>query len=318
MKYLTVRVARKLPEASGVVALELRDVDGGELPSFSAGAHIDVFIQEGLTRQYSICNPPSERDRYLIGVLKCLDSRGGSRAVHDEMPEGSLVRISPPRNHFAVTHGPKALLCAGGIGITPILCMAHELSALAGDFELHYNARSRAHAAFRAHIEESSFKHRAHFHFDDGPDSQKLQLERVLDSQPKDAHLYVCGPAAYIEYVTGAARSRGWTEQRIHVEHFSAKALAPAENDYFEVEIASSRRRLPVPTTRTILEVLEAAGIDIPVSCEQGVCGTCLTRVLQGEPDHRDSFLTDDEHRRNDQMTVCCSRSRSSLLVLDL
>lgn len=318
MKYLNVRVARRLPEAIGVVALELRDINGRALPAFSAGAHIDVLIREGLTRQYSICNSPRERDRYLIGVLRCVDSRGGSAAVHDDLAEGSVVRISEPRNLFPVTPGPKALLCAGGIGITPILCMAHELGVAGGEFELHYSVRSPGHAAFRSHIAGSSFADWVHFHFDDGPEEQKLQIASVLDSQPHGTHLYVCGPTGYIEFVTGLARNRGWPDGQIHVEHFSPRSVAAAESGSFSVEIASSGQRYTVPPEKSIFEVLDAAGIDIPISCEQGVCGTCLTRVLQGEPDHRDSFLTDDEHRRNDQMTVCCSRSKSPLLVLDL
>jgi vanillate monooxygenase ferredoxin subunit len=318
--WLEVQIALKEREARDVVRLELKDRQGRGLPEFTAGAHIDVEVAPGLIRQYSLCNSPRERHRYVIGVLREQSSRGGSQAVHDSLQVDHTVRIRAPRNHFALApSASRYLLFAGGIGVTPILAMAEHLSESAKPFELHYCARMRDRAAFVSRMQLSAFATRVHLHFDDEPPEQRLQIEDALGSTDDDAHVYVCGPPPFIDYILRSARARGWPEARLHREFFTAATqYVMSPEGHFEVQLSSTGQIFAVPADRTIAQVLREAGVAVEVSCEQGVCGTCLTRVLQGDPDHRDVYLTDAEHLQNDQMTLCCSRARSARIVLDL
>lgn len=314
-----VRVTRKQVEAIDICTYELVDPNGKVLPSFSAGSHIDVEVRPGLIRQYSLCNDPAENHRYLIGVLRDPASRGGSVAMHDSVKEGDLIRISAPKNHFALAHDAKqSLLLAGGIGVTPILCMAERLAKIGSDFEMHYCTRSKERTAFLGRIEESDFSWRVHLHFDDGAADQKLDIKSLLAAPAANRHLYVCGPGGFLDFVIESAKQMGWGSQQVHYEYFAAKTDPDAVSNAFSVKLASSGRVITVAEDKTVLAALADAGISVPCSCEQGVCGTCLTRVLEGEPDHRDLFLTDAERESNDQFLPCCSRSKSSLLVLDL
>jgi len=316
-------VLARVEEAKDIVSFELAAADGAALPPFSAGAHIDVHIRPGLVRQYSLCNEPAERYRYQIAVLRDPCSRGGSRALHDTLRVGDTVQISAPRNHFPLVQAPRYLLFAGGIGITPILCMAERLAQAGAEFTMHYCTRTPERTAFRARIEGASFAGKVHFHCSGdpadaaNPPGTRLDLAAALGEAPADTHLYVCGPAGFIEAVTGAARTLGWSADRIHVEHFGAAPVAHGTDAPFDVTIASSGQRLTIPAGQSVTRVLETSGIAIPVSCEQGVCGTCLTRVLDGVIDHRDHYLTDEEKAANDQFTPCCSRGHGPL-VLDL
>lgn len=316
---LQVRVARKAQEALDIVTLELVSADGRALPSFSAGSHVDVQLPGGITRQYSLCNDPKETHRYLIGVLRDPATRGGSRAVHDSVKEGDVLQISTPRNHFPLAHDAKKhLLLAGGIGVTPILCMAERLAITGSAFEMHYATREPERTAFRARIAASSFADRVHFHFDNGDATQKLDLKTLLASPQDGTHLYVCGPKGYMDAVLGTARAQGWPEAQLHYEFFGAEVAKSDSDAGFEIKLASSGRIIMVPKDRTVTQALAAAGVEVMVSCEQGVCGTCLTRVLEGVPDHKDSYLTPEEQAANDQFTPCCSRSKTPQLVLDL
>ena len=316
---ITVRVARKSAEALDICSLELVSPDGAPLPAFSAGSHIDVHLPNGLTRQYSLCNDPAEGHRYLIGVLKDPTSRGGSLAVHESVHEGDMLSISAPKNHFALAHEvQESLLLAGGIGITPILCMAERLSVTGAQFELHYAARSRERMAFQGRIARSSFADRAAFHFDDGDDRQKMNLDALLAAPHGGKHLYVCGPKGFMDAVLAKARAGGWAESQLHYEFFSAEVVKSASDGSFEVKLASSGKRIRVGKDQTVVQALAAAGVLVQTSCEQGVCGTCLTRVLEGEPDHRDMYLTPEEQAANEQFLPCCSRAKSACLVLDL
>jgi vanillate O-demethylase ferredoxin subunit len=316
---LTVRVTRKHIEAEDICTFELSSADGNPLPSFSAGSHIDVQVPGGLTRQYSLCNDPAESHRYLIGVLRDAASRGGSAAMHAQVHEGSVLQISPPKNHFALAHqAPRHLLVAGGIGVTPILCMAERLAATGADFQMHYATRSRARTAFFDRIQAAPFAPRVHFHFDDGAPQQKLDIGTLLSSQPAGTHLYVCGPQGLMDAVLGAARAGGWDEPRLHYEFFAADVQPRVGDGAFEVQLASSGRIIPIPADRSVLAALADAGVVVPSSCEQGVCGTCLTRVVEGVPDHRDQYLLPEEQAANDQFLPCCSRAKSPRLVLDL
>ena len=316
---LTVRVVRKTAEATDIATFELVDAQGDALPPFSAGAHIDVHLPNGLVRQYSLCNDSAETHRYLIGVLRDPASRGGSLAMHDLVNEGDILQISAPKNHFPLAHeARRSLLLAGGIGITPILCMAERLAISGAEFDLHYCTRSPARTAFRNRIRGSAFTSRVHFHFDDGDAAQKLDIAATLGKVEDGTHLYVCGPKGFMNAVLDTARAAGWPEAQLHYEFFAADVGPSDSDESFEVKLASSGRVIKVEKDKTIITALAAAGVEIPFSCEQGVCGTCLTRVLEGVPDHKDNYLTPEEQAANDQLLPCCSRAKSPMLVLDL
>lgn len=316
---LSVRVTRKTVEAEDICSFELSSTAGAPLPAFSAGSHVDVQVPGGLTRQYSLCNDSAESHRYLIGVLRDPASRGGSLAMHEQVQVGSVLQISPPKNHFALAHeAPRHLLMAGGIGVTPILCMAERLAATGAAFEMHYATRSRARTAFADRIRTSAFADRVAFHFDDGAAAQRLDIPALLAAQPAGTHLYVCGPQGFMAAVLDGARASGWTEDRIHYEFFGTELQPQAGDGSFEVQLASSGRVITVARDRSVLAALAAAGVVVPSSCEQGVCGTCLTRVITGVPDHRDQYLLPEEQAAGDQFLPCCSRAKSPRLVLDL
>lgn len=318
-QWLELKVVAKYQEATDIFVYELAQQDGQPLPPFGAGAHIDVQVREGLVRQYSLCNHPQERHRYVIAVLKDPGSRGGSVALHEQVAVGDVLKVSEPKNHFPLAAGaPHSLMFAGGIGVTPILCMAERLAQIGASFTLHYCARSRDRMAFVNRIEKSTFADKVHLHLDDGPDTQKLELRTVLTTARADSHLYVCGPTGFMKWIIDSARIAGFSDELIHREYFGADVVQEAGDTAFEVQLASDGRVFTIPADQTIRQALAAQGVEIPVSCEQGVCGVCLTRVLSGEPDHRDLYLTEKERRRNDQMMPCCSRARSPRLVLDL
>lgn len=318
MNMLSVKVIRKMQQALDIQSLELADPDGKVLPPFSAGSHIDVHLPGGIVRQYSLCNDPLEQHRYLICVLRDAKSRGGSVAVHERIAEGDLITISEPRNNFAVVPASRYVLLAGGIGVAPLLCIAERLAHVGSNFELHYCTRSRERMAFIDRIRRSTFAEKVQFHFDDGDDGQKLNLDTALAAPDERTHAYVCGPTGFIQFAKLAMQQRGWLAHNVHVEHFSAVNSGPMVNRSFDVKVASSGRCYPVAADQSVLSVLMAAGFDIPRSCEEGVCGTCVTGVLAGEVEHRDSYFCEAERAMNRFFTPCCSRARSNLLVLDL
>ena len=317
---LSVRVARKANEALDIQSFELVDPQGSALPAFTAGAHIDVFLPNGLIRQYSLCNDPGETHRYLIGVLRDPATRGGSEAMHDQVNEGDLLQISAPKNHFPLAEqAQRSLLLAGGIGITPILCMAESLARQGADFEMHYCTREEARTAFAARLAAAPFASAVQFHFDAGAPDQKLDLPALLAQPRTGTHLYVCGPKGFINAVLDQAKAAGWPAEQLHCEFFAGEEVkALAGDGSFQVKLASSGKLITVPADTTVVKALGAAGVDVMVSCEQGVCGTCLTKVLEGEIDHRDQYLTPEEQAANDQFLPCCSRAKSPMLVLDL
>jgi vanillate monooxygenase ferredoxin subunit len=241
------------------------------------------------------------------------------RRSYKQLKEGDTLEISAPKNHFALAHEAKRhVLLAGGIGITPILCMAERLAVMGAGFEIHYCTRSRERTAFVDRIARSSFAPRVTHHFDGGPAAQKLDIAALLAAPQPGTHVYVCGPKGFMDTVLGSARGAGWPEAQLHYEFFSAAPTASASDGSFEVQLASSGRVVVVPKDQSVVQALAAAGVDVMTSCEQGVCGTCITRVLEGEPDHRDVYFTPKEQAANDQFTPCCSRAKSARLVLDL
>lgn len=315
---IQVRVVQKQAEAEGIASFELARVDGAPLPPFSAGSHIDVHVPGGLVRQYSLCNASHESHRYRIAVLRDPASRGGSEAMHAQVNEGDVITISTPRNHFPLHPAQRTLLLAGGIGVTPLLCMADRLARTGADFALHYCTRSEERTAFAAEIAASAMARHVQFHVDDGAPEQKLDLAAVLAAPGGDQRLYVCGPAGFIDHVVNTAKAMGWPQDRIHLEYFGAPTQDTSGDQPFEVRIASTGKAYTIAADTSVVEALRCEGIDILTSCEQGVCGTCITRVLEGEVDHRDMYLTDEEKAGNQQFMPCCSRARSKVLVLDL
>jgi vanillate O-demethylase ferredoxin subunit len=316
---LPVRLVRKDAETRDICTFELQALDGSPLPAFEAGAHIDVALPGGPVRQYSLCNPPGETHRYEIAVLRDARSRGGSVGMH-ALCAGQVLNISAPRNHFPLAGGARHhVLFAGGIGVTPLLSMAHALAARGASFELHYCTRSPSATAFRQRIADSALAAHTVFHHDDGPAARRLDAQALLSSPAlQGAHLYVCGPAGFMDWVLAAGRAAGWGEDRLHREYFAAAPIDPGADGAFEVQIASTGQVLAVPADQSVTAALARHGIEVFTSCEQGVCGTCVLRVLEGTPDHRDMYLTDDERALNDRFTPCCSRARSARLVLDL
>jgi vanillate O-demethylase ferredoxin subunit len=317
---LPVRIVRKTVEADEITSLLLAPEGPQPLPEYSAGSHIDVLLPSGLVRQYSLCNAPGDdAGAYRIAVLHEPDSRGGSRHLHTAAVVGDRLLISAPKNHFALAEGAAhSLLFAGGIGITPILAMAEALAQQGASYELHYASRSPRRAAFQARLAADRFAGRVRFYHSDSTTPSRLDTPSVLRSAPKGSHLYVCGPRRFIDGVLGAARVLGWPDDRLHWEVFAGEVVKHDTDGAFAVRIRSSGLMVQVAKDKTVVEALADAGVQVETSCEQGVCGTCVTRVLEGTPDHRDQYFTPAEHARNDQFTPCCSRSCTPMLVLDL
>jgi vanillate O-demethylase ferredoxin subunit len=318
---LTLVVSKRVEETDDILSVELVGADGQELPRFEAGAHVDVHVHNGLVRQYSLCNSPDESHRYRLGILRTPESRGGSSGLHAYLAEGGTLEVSRPRNAFRLRDDAGyAVLVAGGIGITPLLSMAHRLHALDRPFELHYCVKSRGKAAFLNEIEAAPFRQSVVVHCDDEAPEQRLDpaglAARALATRSAD--LYMCGPGGFMDWVTATAIAAGWAPERIFSERFGASATPSADAASFTVTAARSRVSVVVDATKTIAEALREQGISVPVSCEQGICGTCLTRVIDGIPDHRDLYQTDSERAANAHITLCCSRSKSANLVLDL
>ncbi|WBM71783.1 PDR/VanB family oxidoreductase [Buttiauxella sp. WJP83] len=309
---LTLHIIRR--ELQGdVTLLTLAHADGIELPAFSAGAHVDLHLSAELVRPYSLCGDPQDRHHYQLGILKDSRSQGGSLAAH-ALREGDEVQVSAPRNLFALdTRGTHSLLIGGGIGITPMLAMAAELHAAGRSFSLHYACRSRSGAAFVTQLENAPYAERVQLHFSD---EQRLNLASVLSDVPPNTHVYVCGPTRLMEAVSSLAKNLDYLPEQIHQECFSADVQI--QGNAFEVVAAASGITVQVAENQSIVEALALAGLKVCVSCKQGICGSCLTDVLEGEPDHRDSYLTDEEKADGDQILLCCSRAKGARLIIDL
>lgn len=314
-----VKVVERRCQADGVDSYELVSVDGSPLPAFTAGAHIDVHVPGGPVRQYSLFNSPSETHRYCIGILRDPASRGGSARMHDVVRQGELLTISEPLNHFELdATATRSLLFAGGIGVTPLLCMAEQLAGTQKAFELHYCGRSLSRMAFVDQLRVAPYAQGVHLHADDGAEAQRFDARAALGTPRDDTHVYVCGPTGFMDHVLETARALGWPDERLHREYFAGAAIDHSSDDAFEIVLGRSGRVVRVASDQSVAEALVAAGVPLEVSCEQGVCGTCMTRVLAGKPDHRDMYLTDKERARSDCFMPCCSRSLEPRLTVDL
>lgn len=318
IELLTVRVNSIKPEAPGISAIELVPVAGGSLPPFTAGAHVDLHLANGMVRSYSLVNPQDESHRYVVAVANDPASRGGSRFIHDTLRAGDTLQIGAPRNNFALAEqAPHTLLISGGIGITPLLCMIERLESLGRSWELYLCARSRGHAAFLERIDAlaAAAPARVHLNFDDESGGKFLDIAAVVSAQSPGAHLYCCGPLPMLEAFEKATAAR--PPQEVHVEYFTAKEGA-ASTGGFTVVLAKSGKTLEIQPGQTILDAVLDAKISVSFSCTEGVCGCCETAVIEGTPDHRDLVLSKEEHAANKTMMICCSGSKSAKLVLDL
>ena len=305
-------VAGREPVADGVVSLVLEHPDGAELPTWTPGAHVDLLLVPDLTRQYSLCGSPSDLTRWRVGVLLDHGGRGGSRHVHEQLEVGSRLRVRGPRNHFPLVASERYLFVAGGIGITPLLPMVAQAEQAGADWTLYYGGRRRGSMAFLDEL--AAYGDRVVLRPED--EFGLLDLATILEPQPGTA-VYSCGPEALLQAVE--QHSAAWPPGSLHVERFAAKPVDEgAEATTFEVVCQRSGITVIVPADRSILEVVQDAGVNALSSCLEGVCGTCETPVVEGTPDHRDSLLSDEEKAAGDYMMICVSRSNSARLVLDL
>lgn len=316
-----VRVDAIGDEAPDIRSFRIVRVDGQLFGPYEPGAHIDVTAPSGVTRQYSLCGVPERRDVQLFAVKKEADSRGGSRSLHEDVTVGSELTVGAPRNLFRLVDDARAhVLIGAGIGVTPLLSMAYRLAALKAPFVLHYFTRSEAHAAFLAVLAQEPFASHVKLHFGVGQDQLDAVLERCLAGTDavEGAHVYTCGPAPFMDRVVAIGEAHP-AVAGVHLERFAAQSVAPHSTtalDSFDVKIASTGQTVRVDAHTTIVETLARIGIEIDTSCGEGVCGTCMIDVAEGEPDHRDHCLSNAERASNKVICCCVSRSRSPLLVL--
>ncbi|MGI4801187.1 MAG: PDR/VanB family oxidoreductase [Janthinobacterium lividum] len=310
-------------EAVGINSYELAHMDGHELPETAPGSHLDVHLPGGLVRQYSLCGDPANRHRYTIAVLKEESGRGGSRLLHETLQVQNVVTVGRPRNNFAlVPDAGRHILVGGGIGITPLKTMAHQLAADGKDYTLHYCAKSAEHAAFGKELAVLDTRGQIHFHYDDGRPGEGLDIARLLAERAEGDHLYYCGPGGFMHAC--AAASAHWPAGTVHSEHFKAPVVLPTfaddasagAPDTFVVEIASTGAKIDIPAGRSIVDVLAEANIHVETSCVSGLCGSCKVGYLNGTVDHRDFILSEDEQKN--YLTTCVSRATSQVLLLDL
>lgn len=302
--------------ANGIYRIELVDPNGDNLPEFTPGAHVRIETPSGQMRHYSLCNDPDEQDRYVIAVKREEEGTGGSRSLVDETRVGDRLKVSAPRNDFELTGNPaRYIFIAGGIGITPILSMIHHLQATGGKpFKLYYLTREPSQTAFLEELSAPEYRGKVVIHHDHGDPDNSYDLWPVLE-QPKGAHIYCCGPRGLMEAVRDMTGH--WTPSSVHFEDFGgSQSASTTEDTPFTVRLHKTGEAIPVPAGVSILEALRVNGHHVPYSCESGTCGSCRTRLLEGEAEHRDLVLSEAE--RQDQIMVCVSRARSKELVIDL
>ena len=303
-------------EAEGIVSYEFVSASGAALPAFTAGAHIDLQLPGGLRRSYSLVNDPGERHRYVIAVDRAADSRGGSTWMHSMPRPGDRLSSSGPINDFPMHEdAPLSIFIAGGIGITPFMSMAARLNTLGRAWRLHYAVRSRHRAAYVQELNALDRSGNAVNLHATGEDMERPDIAAIAREAPADSHLYCCGPSGMLDAFASACSDL--PPQRVHLERFSASQEAATTRSY-EVQLARSGRTLSVEAGKTLLDTLLDAGVPVQYACSQGICGTCCTPVLEGTPDHRDDYLSNEEKAANQSIMVCCSGSLTPRLVLDV
>ena len=307
-------VVRAEPVAEDVQLFELKRPDGGELGEFTPGAHVSVRVPSGLVRKYSLCNDPAEREHFVIAVKREAGGRGGSVSLIEGVKAGDMLPVSDPRNDFALVPSPAGYtLIAGGIGITPLLSMARHLrSSGAGRFKLYYLTRSKETTAFRDEFAGPQFRGMVTIHHDGGDPDKAFDLWPVLE-RPR-GHLYCCGPRGLMQAVRDMTGH--WSSAAVHFEAFAEVARSAPDDRPFTVRVKGSDGAVEVPVGTTILEALREAGYRLPSSCESGTCGSCRTRLIAGDVDHRDLVLSEAE--RASHLMVCVSRGRGGVVEIDL
>jgi tetrachlorobenzoquinone reductase len=313
---IDARLTAITPVARDTNLYAFQRVDGARLPAYKPGAHIDLHLPNGLLRQFSLVVPASDPDSYTVGVKRDENSRGGSRYIVDQMKVGDQIKISAPRNNFPLVEDAEHVtLFAGGIGITPIWCMAQQLAALGRSWKIYYACRSRPDMAFVETLEKFDGKLR-HLHFDDEA-GKVLDIAAAIAETPQNAHIYCCGPNPMLKAFEAATATR--PRNLIHVEYFTAKEEATeGKLGGFWVELARSGEEYFIPEGKKVLEVLFDAGVDVDYSCELGICGACETKVISGIPEHHDSVLSEEEQASNEKVMICCCGSKTERLVLDM
>lgn len=311
-----VIVKNRHVQGENVAVIEFESATATPLPKIEAGAHIDVYLPNGMVRQYSLCQNPQQDGIFRLAILRDPASRGGSISAFDDIKDGMQLQVSAPRNLFPLAKAKHSVLIGGGIGITPLITMAYQLLQDQQSFELHYCGSSTDRCALVNEIKDSGLAEFTTFHFKAEGQSHRQYFEDHFKDIATDSHIYTCGPNGFMDWVIDLAKQHQFADANIHKEYFQVEV--ETGGDAFEVVAQRSNKIIMVSAEESLLDALAREGIKIEKSCEQGVCGTCLCDVLEGEPDHRDVYLTDDEKADNDQILVCCSRSKSARLVLDI
>jgi ferredoxin-NADP reductase len=313
-----LRVHRATHAAEGVITLDLVDPDGRELAPWAPGAHLELSLPSGLRRHYSLCGPPDDRLTYTVAVLRVADSKGGSREIHDTGLVGQVLEVRGPRNNFALTPADRYLFLAGGIGITPIVAMARDVRGTAADWRLVYGGRSRPSMAFHDELNALDA-----VRVELVPEDERgfPDFKAAISTVTSGTAIYACGPPPMLQAVEDLCRDLGHSDT-LHIERFTGRGDGPAMpgdgSTGFEVELRRSGIVLDVPDDRTLIDVVRDVVPNVAYSCLEGICGSCETRVLEGEPEHHDEVLSDDERAAGDVMMICVGRSCSPRLVLDL
>ncbi|WP_336026144.1 PDR/VanB family oxidoreductase [Acinetobacter pittii] len=311
-----VVVKNRHVEGGNIAVMEFESATSTTLPKVEAGAHIDVHLPNGMVRQYSLCQNPNDEGKFRLGILRDPESRGGSVSAFDEIKDGMQIQVSEPKNLFPLLKAKHSVLIGGGIGITPLITMAYQLAHEGASFELHYCGASPEKCAFVDEIKNGELAKHTTFHFKSEGASHRAFFESAIKDIDSESHIYTCGPVGFMDWVINLATTHDFPEQQIHKEYFQVET--DTSGDSFEVVAERSGKIIMVEAGETILQALAKEGIDIEMSCEQGVCGTCMCDVIEGEPDHRDVYFTDEEKASNEQILVCCSRSKTPRLVLDI
>jgi ferredoxin-NADP reductase len=313
---LSARIRTLRHEAEGVLSVELVPIEGTHFPGFEAGAHVDINLPNGLVRSYSLSNSSCDVDRYVLGILEDRRSRGGSKYIHASFRCGMDVTLAAPRNNFRLDEdAASSILIAGGIGITPILSMYRRLTHLGRPAKVVYCARSRRQAGFIEELQRIGGD--VTLYFDDEHDGAPLKLPSLLGQESKAVHAYCCGPEVMLKAFEEACAFNGIPS--VHVERFTAEpGIQRVDGPSYTVELSKSGKKLEVISGKTLLQTLLDADVYVDHSCEEGVCGSCETRVVSGIPDHRDSVLSVSEKASNKKMMVCVSGCKSGKLILDL
>ncbi|MDV7449396.1 PDR/VanB family oxidoreductase [Acinetobacter baumannii] len=311
-----VVVKNRHVEGGNIAVMEFESATSATLPKVEAGAHIDVHLPNGMVRQYSLCQNPNDEGKFRLGILRNPESRGGSISAFDEIKDGMQIQVSEPKNLFPLLKAKHSVLIGGGIGITPLITMAYQLAHEGESFELHYCGASPEKCAFVDEIKNGELAKHTTFHFKSEGASHRAFFESAIKDIDSESHIYTCGPVGFMDWVINLATTHDFPEQQIHKEYFQVET--DTSGDSFEVVAERSGKIIMVEAGETILQALAKEGIEIEMSCEQGVCGTCMCDVIEGEPDHRDVYFTDEEKASNEQILVCCSRSKTPRLVLDI